>query len=129
MLLRRILTIVLILPVSIGLIMLAVANRHPVTLVLDPFAGALSAELPLFVVVLASLVIGVVLGGVAVWLRQGRYRRAARSAGREARRANAQVDSLRAAMSERAPRVPLAPGGAMGPIGPAALPDHRRNAA
>ncbi|MBS7544592.1 LapA family protein [Ancylobacter oerskovii] len=123
--LRRILTLVLILPVSIGLVMLAVANRHPVTLVLDPFAGALSAELPLFVVVLASLIIGVALGGITVWLRQGRYRKAARSAGREARRANAQVESLRAAMSDSRPRVPLAPGGGLGPIGPAALPDRR----
>ncbi|MDR6953587.1 putative integral membrane protein [Ancylobacter sp. 3268] len=123
--LRRILSIVLILPISIGIIMLAVANRHPVALVLDPFAGALSVDLPLFVVVLASLIIGVALGGITVWLRQGRYRRAARSAGRDARRANAQVENLRAAMAERAPRGPMAPGGGMGPIAPVALPGRR----
>lgn len=96
--LRRILVIVIVLPISVALIMLAVANRHSVGLVVDPIGGdgALTLQAPLFLVVFGALIAGVLIGGIVVWLSQGRYRRAARRANREARRANAQVDALRA---------------------------------
>lgn len=38
MLLRRLLLILIVLPISVGLVMLAVANRHSVQLVADPFS-------------------------------------------------------------------------------------------
>ena len=41
----------------------------------------------------------VVIGGAGVWVRQGRYRRAARQARSEARRLNAEGDRLRAQTS------------------------------
>ncbi|MCW1842155.1 lipopolysaccharide assembly protein LapA domain-containing protein [Prosthecomicrobium hirschii] len=68
-------------PVGIVLVALAVANRAPVKLSLDPFrpdAPALSVELPLYLIFFAVLMIGVVIGGVAVWLNQGRHRRSER---------------------------------------------------
>lgn len=117
---RRFISLLLILPISVVLVLLAVANRHPVTLVLDPFAGAVSIEVPLFVLLFAAVIIGIVLGGATVWFKQGRYRKAARSAGREARRASAQVESLRASMSERPGRALAGPSGS-----PLALPPRR----
>jgi uncharacterized membrane protein YciS (DUF1049 family) len=109
--LRRILLILIVLPVSLGLIALAVANRHDVSLVLDPFArdAALSVSVPLFVLLFASLILGVLLGGMAVWMKQGRFRRAAREAGREARRANAQANELRAIVAASGPTRPGLP--------------------
>jgi uncharacterized integral membrane protein len=79
--LRRALKIIVLVPVAIVLVALAVANREPVRFALDPFdAGAtgLALTMPLFWIVFAALALGVVIGGVAVWLRQGRFRRAAR---------------------------------------------------
>lgn len=104
--LRRLLLILIVLPVSVGLIMLAVANRHPVSLVIDPLTGpgGWAIEAPLFLIVFAAMIIGVVLGGVAAWLSQGRHRRAARSSAREARSAHAEVEALRAASREPAAR-------------------------
>jgi len=88
---------ILLLPVAIVSVMLAIANRHPVELAFDPFgAPDLRISAPLFIIVFAALMIGVVIGGVGVWLRQGRYRSAARQARSEARRLNAEGDLLRA---------------------------------
>ena len=90
----------LLLPVAILAVMLAIANRTPVELAFDPFgASDLSIRAPLFIVAFASMMIGVVIGGVGVWLRQGRYRSAARQARSEARRLNAEGDLLRAQKS------------------------------
>ena len=103
--LRRILLIVIVLPISVALIMLAVANRHSVGIIVDPFngEGALTLQAPLFLIVFGALILGVLIGGITVWLSQGRYRRGARRANREARRANAQADALRATMAGPAP--------------------------
>ena len=49
---------------------IAVANRSRVTFSLDPFSRSdpsLQFELPLFMVVFLALLLGVVLGGFAVW--------------------------------------------------------------
>lgn len=109
--LRRIVSILIVLPVSLGLIALAVANRHEVAFVLDPFArdGSLAVHVPLFTLIFAALILGVLLGGTAVWMKQGRYRRAAREAGREARRASAQANELRAIVAASAPARPGLP--------------------
>ena len=106
--LRRILLIVIVLPISVALVMLAVANRHSVGLVIDPLGGdgALTVQAPLFLVVFGALILGVLIGGITVWLSQGRYRRGARRANREARRANAQADALRAAVAGPGPNQP-----------------------
>ncbi|MDQ0511095.1 lipopolysaccharide assembly protein LapA domain-containing protein [Ancylobacter amanitiformis] len=111
MLLRRIVTILIVLPISLGLVMLAVANRQKIGLVVDPFGGAWSIEAPLYLVVFAALIVGVVIGGASVWLGQGRYRRAARRNEREARRARTQADELRAVVSAREGTAPSRPAG------------------
>lgn len=69
-------------PLAVLLVALALANRQTVTLSFDPFADepTLTVRSPLFLVVLTALAVGVIIGGVTTWLRQGRWRRAARRA-------------------------------------------------
>lgn len=124
--LRRILMVVILLPLSVALVMLAVANRQKIGLVVDPFGGAWTVEAPLFLVVFAALILGVVIGGVSVWLNQSRYRRAARRNGREARRATQQAEDLRASLAARnaAPARPAGLALASGSASPA-LTDRR----
>lgn len=88
----------LLVPVAAVAIMLAVANREPVRVVADPFPPAsdgLTFSAPLFIVVLASVIVGVLIGGCGAWLRQGRHRRAARQAQAEADRQRLEADRLR----------------------------------
>jgi hypothetical protein len=69
------------------IVALSVANRHNVRLVLDPFINrdtAYSVQAPLFLCLFAALFAGVILGGCAMWLMQGRWRRQARTERREA---------------------------------------------
>lgn len=92
-------------PVGIVMVTLAVANRKPVTLSLDPFqpdAPALAFQVPMFAVVFAVLMVGVVIGGVAVWFNQGRHRRALRRWREEADRLRWERE--RTAERERAAR-------------------------
>ena len=62
----------------------AIANRHPVVVAFDPFAGedlsgaAISA--PLFLIVFSAIIFGVILGSAATWLSQGKKRRTSRLA-------------------------------------------------
>jgi uncharacterized integral membrane protein len=88
LMIKRLLTIIVIVPVAIVLVSLAVANRGSVPFTLDPFNPgnpALTLSLPLFVYLFLALLIGVLTGSAATWLRQGRYRRMARHNAREAR--------------------------------------------
>jgi uncharacterized integral membrane protein len=86
---RRIVLFVFTIPVAIILIALSVANRAPVMATMDPFNPgnpALSFSLPLFAIVLAALMIGVLLGSFLTWLNQGKHRTRAKL---EATRADA----------------------------------------
>jgi uncharacterized integral membrane protein len=94
---RRILTLLISFPIGIILVAIAVSNRQPVDLILDPFrpeAPALSIQLPFYIYLLAALVVGVVLGGVATWVGQSRWRQTARTQGRRAARWQAEADRL-----------------------------------
>jgi uncharacterized integral membrane protein len=94
---RRILSLLIGFPLGIILVAIAVSNRQPVDLILDPFrpeSPALSIELPFYIYLMAALVLGVVLGGVATWMGQSRWRQTARSQGRRAARWQAEADRL-----------------------------------
>jgi uncharacterized integral membrane protein len=90
---------IVLLPIVALVTLFAVANRAPVAVEFDPFdwfgVGA-SITVPLFAIVFAAAAIGVVLGGSAVWLSQGRHRKAARLNAREAARQRSEVERLRA---------------------------------
>jgi hypothetical protein len=55
----------------------------------------LTVTQPLFVLLLSTLVVGVIIGGIAAWLRQGRWRRAARRAETEVRVLRSETEALR----------------------------------
>ena len=82
---------------AVLLVTLAVANRDPVRMVLDPFrpdAPVISMTLPFYAYLLGALTIGVILGGVATWLTQGRWRKTARIKSQDAMRWQAEADRL-----------------------------------
>lgn len=98
-----------ILPVAVVVVLLAIANRHPVVLSLDPFskgAPELSVSVPLFALMFAAVILGVLVGGFGSWLAAGKHRRARRSSGREISRLNAEADRLRASLGANRPALP-----------------------
>jgi uncharacterized protein HemY len=94
---RRFVTLFVLLPLAIVVILLSVANRTRVDFSLDPFgfAPSLSATAPLFFFLFAALALGVLLGGVATWIGQGKWRRAARAERANAARLRKEVEQLR----------------------------------
>ncbi len=89
---RRALSLIVGVPLGILALALAVANRKPITLSLDPFspdAPGLAVDLPLFAVIFISLILGVIIGGTITWVKQGRFRREAKQARAELRRTTA----------------------------------------
>lgn len=95
--LKRLVTLLIAFPLGAALVAIAVSNRQPVQLVLDPFrpeTPALAIELPFYVYLLGTLVLGVVLGGLATWLSQSRWRRTARVQLRRATRYEAETERL-----------------------------------
>ncbi len=82
---------------AILFVTLAVANRHDVTLVLDPFkpeSPVFSLTGPFFLYLFSTLFFGIVLGGVASWLSQGKWRKTARQRTREAYKWKQEADRL-----------------------------------
>ncbi len=95
--LRKIVAVVVLVPLAIIIIAFAVANRQNVTVSLDPFnpdVPAASLTEPLFVVLLGVLILGVIIGGIASWLRQARWRRNARRLEREVSHLRAEIEVL-----------------------------------
>jgi uncharacterized integral membrane protein len=118
---RKFFTGLVLIPLGLIFIVFAVANRHLVTVSFDPFNSSnpsLGVTLPLFVVIIAVTILGVVAGGSATWFRQRHWRRAARQHEADAQQARAQLADLRAsAVTPRGDpqRVPaLAQGGLVG---------------
>jgi uncharacterized integral membrane protein len=95
---RNIIAALVLIPLAVIIVLLAVANRQAVTISLDPFMAeprVLAVSQPLFVVILSTLIAGVVIGGMASWLRQSKWRRTARRAQAEVRALRAEADALR----------------------------------
>jgi uncharacterized integral membrane protein len=97
---RKFFTALVVIPLGLIFIVFAVANRHFVTVSFDPFNStdpSISVTLPLFVVIIAVAILGVIAGGLGTWFRQRRWRRATRQHEADARQARAEADALRAA--------------------------------
>lgn len=116
---NRFMLIVVFVPLAIILIALAVANRELVAFTLDPFNPGnpkLTLTLPLFIFLFLALAVGMIVGSLATWVKQGRYRKLARQRGVEA-------ENLRQAVG-RTPSAPQGPapssahGSAQGPALP-----------
>jgi uncharacterized integral membrane protein len=95
---RKFVTALILVPLAIVFAAFAVANRQSVVVSFDPFDQAHPAfarPVPLYALVLVLVIGGVVIGGVAAWLRQGKWRRAARLAQGEARALRAELDRVK----------------------------------
>jgi uncharacterized integral membrane protein len=65
-------------PAFAVLVALAVANHQPVTVSFNPFDSSdpdLAVTVPLYVAGFTVLIAGVVIGGFAAWVKQGKHRR------------------------------------------------------
>src|SRR5476651_1303960 len=96
--LSKIVTALIVVPPAVVIIAFAVANRQAVTVSFDPFstiAPAYAATLPLFAVIFAFLILGVLIGGIAAWLRQSKWRRAARQYEAEVHALRAEQETIR----------------------------------
>src|SRR5712691_7643542 len=109
---RKLVTALILVPLAIVFATFAVANRQTVVISFDPFDQvhpAFALALPLFALILALVIGGVVIGGAAAWLRQSKWRRAARLADAQARELRTELDRLKRRMApteipaERAP--------------------------
>jgi len=85
-----------VIPLGALLIALAVVNRQPAELILNPFRGdqGYVVEAPFFLFLLCAFAFGLLIGGFASWLNQGKWRRTAREEAREARDWRRQADRL-----------------------------------
>ena len=83
----------------IAIVILALANREPVTLNLLPQVAEwilpLSIQLPLFAVILISILTGLLIGYILEWLREHKHRRLAAQKQREANRLEREVQTLK----------------------------------
>jgi uncharacterized integral membrane protein len=105
---RRILRLAVALPTACLLLTLAVINRHGVRLVLDPFRPEqplISITLPFYVYLFAASLIGMLIGGLAVWRGQAGWRRAARRRAGEAERWRTEAQRLKREGDPRPPRL------------------------
>jgi uncharacterized integral membrane protein len=104
MVMRKFLTALVVVPLGIFFVIFAVANRHLVTVSFDPFNSVtptVAVTMPLFVVIIAVAMLGVLAGGMATWFRQGRFRRAARQSEAEARQMRTDLADLRQTAREQ----------------------------
>jgi uncharacterized integral membrane protein len=107
----KILKTLVIVPLALVLLAFAVANRQLVMVSFDPFDStdpSLALTLPLFIIIIAATILGVIAGGIATWFGQRRWRRAARRLEAEAREKPARWN----------PHVPIGPAG-RDPLAPA----------
>ncbi len=101
---RKIVSFLVLVPLGLVIVALAVANREIVAVSFDPFNAAAPAfvlHAPLFVLVFVLVIAGVIIGGIASWLKQGRWRRAARRTENELRAARNEIDRLRREIAAR----------------------------
>jgi uncharacterized integral membrane protein len=102
---RKFLIALIVIPLAVLFVVFAVANRHFATVSFNPFDPsdpALSVSMPLFALIIAVAILGVVAGGCATWIGQRRWRRAARQHQAEAQTARTELANFRAtALSAR----------------------------
>lgn len=106
---KRIIALAIFVPLGIVLIMLSVANRQSVTLALNPFDQAdsvLSVNLPFFVFLFMALIIGMLIGSLATWFKQGKHRKQARVNANEAVKWHTEADREKAKAQQIAASLP-----------------------
>jgi hypothetical protein len=82
----RVLSWIVGVPAGLVLIAFAVANRHVVAVSFDPLSQQdpwASLAVPLWAVLFFGMFCGLMVGWIGAWLKQGKWRRAARAARRD----------------------------------------------
>jgi uncharacterized integral membrane protein len=95
---RKIVTAFVLVPLAVVIVMFAVANREIITVSFDPFDSAKPAvafRMPLFILIFVLVGVGVLIGGMAAWLRQHKWRVRARRAEADVRRLRTELDAQR----------------------------------
>ncbi|ENN86324.1 putative transmembrane protein [Rhizobium freirei PRF 81] len=106
---KKIVNLLILLPLGIVLIVFCVANRQSVTLALNPFRPddqVLSLNAPLFVLLFVTLILGMLLGAGVTWFSQGKHRKRARNQTQEAVRWQAEADKHRTRAEQIAGQLP-----------------------
>lgn len=126
---RRALAILILGPLAVLIVALAVANRQTVAISFDPFNAADPAyrvQLPLFLLVFLLVIAGVLIGGIAAWLKQSRWRQRARRFEAQLHRAEAEIERLRRRIGGATGDAAASPGQAEGGAGGAERPVDTR---
>ncbi|MCB8839607.1 lipopolysaccharide assembly protein LapA domain-containing protein [Aurantimonas sp. VKM B-3413] len=73
----KILSFIILVPIAIILVVFCVANRELVPVSLDPIGTMpqFAFQAPLFILLMGSVILGIVLGGLGTWFTQAHYRR------------------------------------------------------
>lgn len=96
---RKFVTAIVLVPLGIVIVMFAVANREIIAVSFDPFDTAKPAfalKMPLFILIFVLVGLGVLIGGVAAWLKQHKWRARARRAEADVRRLRTELDAQHA---------------------------------
>jgi uncharacterized membrane protein YciS (DUF1049 family) len=96
---RKVLAAAVLIPLVIVIVAFALANREIIAISFDPFDTARPAflvRMPLFLLIFILVGLGVLIGGVAAWLRQYKWRA-------RARRAEAELRELRTRIAAESP--------------------------
>jgi uncharacterized integral membrane protein len=94
---RKFVSALILVPLAVMIAAFSVANRQAVTISFDPFDPnhpAYTFTLPLFALSLAFVIAGIVVGGIAAWLRQSRWRGRARRFEAEAREVRKELERV-----------------------------------
>lgn len=95
----RTLKLIILAVILVVLVVVALANREIVTLNLLPTGMSrimpFSVQVPLFIVGLAGVVVGMLIGYIFEWLREHKHRRRAAQKSREAQRLSTEMAKLR----------------------------------
>ncbi|MBT3360528.1 MAG: LapA family protein [Rhodospirillales bacterium] len=94
----RLLSWIIMVPVALAVISFSVNNRGSITI--DVWPAPYSVEVPIFAVVLVSVLGGMVIGAIIAWFSGGRTRSRARSNARRAKTAEREAVALREQASE-----------------------------
>ncbi len=96
---KRVLQLLVLVPLAIIGIAFSVANRQSVDISFDPFpsgpSGQIAVKAPLFIVIIIALAAGVLLGSLFTWFNQGKHRHALREARGEMARLRGDIERMK----------------------------------
>jgi hypothetical protein len=95
---RKTVTVLILIPLALAIAMFAVANRAPVLIGFDPFGAQppmFAFVSPLYLALMMALILGVIVGGVAAWMSQSPHRRRKRRLAAELKASRAETEMLR----------------------------------